>query len=756
MTLKAGIILRDSVRQTDKIFSYLIPERLIGTIVPGSYVEVPFGKANRLELAVVYSVDEVMEGENISKFKSINRLVDPIPVLTEEQITLIKPLAARYLCTMGDIVSFMVPSVVGKKAAPKETFVSIADKEYVENALAENKFRSMVHVNVLEYLLQQGETEKKLLQNSTESNDAQLRALRDKGYIDIVKKEVDPVAMKADVDNLLETSLEERFKEVHEPNNEQNEAIGAITSANDTSVFLLHGITGSGKTEVYLNCAGKILKDGGSVLYLVPEISLTPQTVNWINGRFGKLAAVMHSKLTLKQRYEQWDLIRQGVARIIVAPRSGVFAPIKNLKLIIIDEEHEGSYKSESFPKYNTKDIALLRAKYNKCPLVLGSATPSVSSYYAAMTGHYKLLRLTQRANPNAVLPKVIPVDMKEQIKAGAGEVLSIPLRQAMAQAFADKKQVLLFLNRRGFSRTLICSSCGSACTCPNCSVGMTLHNNRRSNNRMLICHYCGYTISADEAKCPDCEGTKFTRAGVGTQQLEELLATLYPHEKILRMDQDTTLTPGSHEEILSKFRNHEASILIGTQMIAKGHDFPDVTVVGVLGADLMMNSSDYKASERAFQLITQAAGRAGRSDNPGEVYIQSYKPENPLLKFAACQNYQAFYDSEIKYRESMNLPPFKATGDIVLSLPDEDMLYSRIAVVSKYLKDFLKVQPDKYAFELFGPVESPIYELRGRYRMMFVIKAVNKSALNAVFKQMMQDFDAEYYPLSFDNDSAG
>ncbi len=284
----------------------------------------------------------------------------------------------------------------------------------------------------------------------------------------------------------------------------------------------------------------------------------------------------------------------------------------------------------------------------------------------------------------------------------------------------------------------------------------MTLHSNRRSNSRMLICHYCGYTIPESEAKCDECSGIKFTKAGIGTQQLEDLLGKLFPAEKVLRMDQDTTLTPGSHESILAKFRNHEASILIGTQMIAKGHDFPDVTVVGVLGADLMLNSSDYRASERAFQLITQSAGRAGRAGFEGEVYIQSYKPENPILKFASVQNYEAFYESEIKYREDMRLPPFKATGDIVLSLPDEDLLMSRISSLSNYLKDFLANQPLEYAFELYGPIEAPIYELRGRYRMMFVIKAVNKSALNAVFKQVMKDFNSELYPLSFDNDSAG
>lgn len=752
---KAAIILRDSVRQTDKLFTYLIPERLDERIVPGSYVEVPFGRGNMSKTGVVYEVSDATSDD--AKLKTITRLLDPLPVLTPEQICLIKPLATRYLCTMGDVVSLMVPSIVGRKAPPKETYCYIKNHDEVINALANNSFRSMAHVHMLEYLLSEGPTIKKQLLNNTDSTENQLKTLRDKGYVGVEIKEVDPATKNASEVALLDEPTDDVFKTKHSMNDEQLNAYNKITASSDNAtIHLLHGITGSGKTEVYLNCAGKILSEGGSVLYMVPEISLTPQTVNWIIGRFGKLAAVMHSRLTDKQRYEQWDLIRQGIARIIVAPRSGVFAPIANLKLIIIDEEHDTSYKSETFPKYNTKDIAILRARYNKCAVVLGSATPSVTSYYAAKRGVYNLIKLSKRANPNAVLPKVKQIDMKAQIKEGAGEILSLPLRSAMAKAFSENKQVLIFLNRRGFARTLVCSSCGSSCSCPNCSVGMTLHSNRRSNSRMLICHYCGYTIPESEAKCDECSGTKFTKAGIGTQQLEDLLGKLFPAEKVLRMDQDTTLTPGSHESILAKFRNHEASILIGTQMIAKGHDFPDVTVVGVLGADLMLNSSDYRASERAFQLITQSAGRAGRAGFEGEVYIQSYKPENPILKFASVQNYEAFYESEIKYREDMRLPPFKATGDIVLSLPDEDLLMSRISSLSNYLKDFLANQPLEYAFELYGPIEAPIYELRGRYRMMFVIKAVNKSALNAVFKQVMKDFNSELYPLSFDNDSAG
>jgi primosomal protein N' (replication factor Y) len=345
---------------------------------------------------------------------------------------------------------------------------------------------------------------------------------------------------------------------------------------------------------------------------------------------------------------------------------------------------------------------------------------------------------------------------MKEQVKLGAGDILSIPLRQAMAVAFSQKKQVLLFLNRRGYARTLVCEDCGKPVSCVNCSVGMTLHNNRRTGSQSLICHYCGYMINASEAQCSFCGCKHFTKAGFGTQQLETLLQEVFPHEKVLRMDQDTTVSPGAHREIIESFARKEASILIGTQMIAKGLDFPDCTVVGVLGADLMISASSYKASERAFQLITQAAGRAGRGDDPGKVFIQSYDPSNPLFRYACTQDYRAFYDTEIAYRQKMNLPPFKAIGEIVLSLEDESALQERGRDLYHYLSDFLSYQDKSYGFELYGPVPAVIYELRGRYRLSFIIKASNKSAINAVFRHVMDDFDHVRYPLSYDNDPTG
>ncbi len=749
----AKVILRDAVRMTDRLYTYLIPDEMKDAIVPGSYVEVPFGKGNRMMTGCVI---EVSDEETAGNLKAISSLKYPHPVLTDEQIKLIKPLASRYLCKMGDVLSLMVPSQVGRIRPSYTDIVSLVNKTEALSVLHEGKLRSMAHIRILEYLLDNGDTSRKRLLSSCDASSEQLRAVVSKGLISIKRIEGSDEEDADEKDSVPAEGLNECLTEGHELNPGQDEAFREISAADETkpSVFLLHGITGSGKTEVYLKCAGEVLKKGGSVIYMVPEISLTPQTASRITGRFGDRAAVFHSRLNDRQRLVQWERIRSGKANIIVGPRSVIFAPVNDLKMIVIDEEHDSSYKSETFPRYNAKDVAAMRAKLTGASIVLGSATPSVSSYYAAKQGIYKLLKLTKRANPDAVLPRVIPVDMKEEIRKGTGEILSSPLRTAIAKAVADKKQSILFLNRRGYSRTLICEDCGSPVSCPRCSVGMTLHTARRSRVMRLICHYCGYTIPSDEAVCSECGGSKLTRSGIGTQQLEEMLQKIFPAEKILRMDQDTTMTTGSHEEILRKFRDKEASILIGTQMIAKGHDFPDVTVVGIIGADMISSSSDFRSSERAFQLITQASGRAGRAENRGEVYLQSYRPDDPLLIYAASQNYEAFYDEEIRYREAMNLPPFKAVGEMVLSLPDEDMLTTRSYDLEKYLRDYLSCQPDRYGFELMGPNPSPIYELRGRYRMVFVLKAVNKSALNAVFRQVMTDFTPDLYPISFDTDS--
>lgn len=747
-----SVILRGSVRQTDRLYTYRIPEEHRTGISLGSLVSVPFGKGDSQRAAVVVDLKEDVS-EDTNSIKDIATVISSLPVLHRDQIALIDKISDRFNCTKGDVVELMVPSCVVNHSDPTEVFVDIALRDKVIGVLESETLRSIAHINILEYLLERGKCSRKELMAALSCSTAQVKALVDKGLLVLTKESSDsevsvfPVAGDVPVG---------KFTQEYELRPEQKSAIDTIlegVESKNGNTYLLFGITGSGKTEVYLNVAKKVISEGGSVIYMVPEISLTPQTINWIKGRLGDSVAVLHSRLTNKQRYEQWNNIRTGKAKVIVGPRSGIFAPAVDLRLIILDEEHDGSYKAESHPRYSARDIARMRSKLTGASVVLGSATPSVESFYAANKGAYTLLELKSRARQEATLPEIIPVDMKEQIKLGGGDMLSIPLRQAMAVAFSQDKQVILLLNRRGFSRSLVCEDCGEPVTCKNCSVAMTLHNNRRNGTQNLICHYCGYTIPSYEARCNVCSGNHFTKAGFGTQQLEEFIHKIFPNEKVLRMDQDSTMTPGAHKEIIEKFAAKEASILIGTQMIAKGLDFPDVTVVGVLGADLMLASSSYKASEKSFQLITQAAGRAGRGEDKGKVFIQSLNPDQPLIKFACTQNYRAFYEQEIDYRQKLRLPPYKAIGEIVLSLPDENLLISRANELAKYLNQFLGYQDKKYQFEVYGPIPCVIYELRGKYRMSFVIKAVNKSAINGVFKRLIEDFDHNKYPMSFDND---
>lgn len=744
--LLASVILRDSVKNTDLVYTYKVPSSMSSDILPGQIVDVPFGMHNGRRDGIVKAVsDEEYTGKY--RLKDILSIRDYKPVMNPDQIKLIDYISKRYVCTMGDAISLMVPSAVVNHQNPLVRFVKLANRELALDVLCNNKLKSINQINILSYLLEKDNVPATELLVSTSTNNGMLTALKNKGLISVYSE-------RTEVDSTICNDTQTPDGPVHELNDEQEKAVAKICEKRDKAkVFLLHGITGSGKTEVFLKCAEKYLERGEKVLYLVPEISLTPQTIRWIKSRFRNGVAVLHSRLTDKQRYEEWNKIRNNEASIIVAARSGVFAPIENLKLIIIDEEHDSSYKSDNHPRYNAREIAITRAKMCGATVVLGSATPSIETYYAASNGYYELLSLTKRANPNARLPKVTIVDMKEQVKLGAGNFFSMPLRNSMAKAISENKQIILFLNRRGFSRTHICKDCGEPRHCPSCSVGLTLHNNRYSSEKLLICHYCGYTETLSNAKCDSCGCTEFTSIGYGTQQLEEEVKKNFPGVGVLRMDQDTTTGAGAHEKIIEAFRKHEASILIGTQMIAKGHDFPAVTVVGILDTDIMTSSPDYRGSERAFQLITQAAGRAGRDNDPGEVFIQTYRPDNPLTMYASCQDYSSFYKSQIEYRKALSLPPFKASGEMVISSTDETELMRISADLNNYLKAFLGYQSSDCAFELYGPIPAPIYELRGNYRNVFNIKAKNRSMLIAVFSQVLKDFDYTIYPISIDSD---
>ncbi|EFE92853.1 primosomal protein N' [Oribacterium sp. oral taxon 078 str. F0262] len=481
----------------------------------------------------------------------------------------------------------------------------------------------------------------------------------------------------------------------------------------DPPSYLLFGVTGSGKTEVYLRILEEVIQSGRQAILLIPEISLTYQTVLRVSGRFQGRTAILHSRMSLGERYEQYLRCERGEVDILIGPRSAVFAPFSGLGLIIMDEEQEGAYKSETAPCYETREVAEKRAELSGCPILYGSATPSLTIYRAALSGRPRLLRLKKRAVPGSCLPKTEIVDLRRELSEGNRSVFSRRLRELMEEKLSLGEQIMLFMNRRGYSSFVSCRSCGEAIRCPHCDVSLTLHRDGR-----LRCHYCGYELPLMKS-CPSCGSPYLAPFGTGTEKLESLCQKEFPGARLLRMDRDTTGRKGGYEEILERFRNREADILIGTQMIVKGHDFPGVTLVGVIAADLSLFSPDFRSQEKTFQLLTQAAGRAGRGENPGTVVIQSYQPEHYAIVLSMRQDYELFYEKELAFREMMGYPPCSRLLTIRLSSADESFLE---AVSSQSFSRFESRARDAGA-ELIGPLNAPLYKLKDIFRKIIYIK---------------------------------
>ena len=483
---------------------------------------------------------------------------------------------------------------------------------------------------------------------------------------------------------------------------------------NEYKQFLLYGVTGSGKTEVYLQLIEKVLKIGKNAIVLVPEISLTPQMLDRFISRFGKSdIAILHSKLSIGERHDEWKRIREKKARIVIGARSAIFAPIENIGIIIVDEEHDSSYKSETNPRYNAKEIAKILAKKNKAPLLLGSATPDINTFYNATNEDeegntkIKLLTLTKRANQSS-LPKVEIIDLKQELANGNRSMLSMELYNSIEENISQKRQTILFLNRRGYSTFIMCRNCGYTVKCPNCNISMTYH----SYEKKLKCHYCSYEENLVTI-CPECHSDKIRYFGTGTQKLEQEINKQFPNATTIRMDVDTVTKKNSHEEILNKFKNENIDILIGTQMVVKGHHFPNVTLVGVIAADSSLNIDDYRANERTFQILTQVAGRAGRENLPGKVIIQTYNPDNFSIICAQKQNYEMFYETEIALRKQLKYPPF---CDIILISFNSLNEYNIKNVSNEMYKKLLE-KLNQEEFKIFRPMPSPIDKIQNRYR---------------------------------------
>jgi primosomal protein N' (replication factor Y) len=504
------------------------------------------------------------------------------------------------------------------------------------------------------------------------------------------------------------------------------------------NTYLIHGVTGSGKTEVYMEFISHVVKEKKQVIMLIPEISLTWQTVMRFYKRFGNRVSVLHSRMSAGERYDQYERARTGDIDIIIGPRSALFAPFQNLGLIIIDEEHENSYKSELSPRYDARETAAMRAKMSGAALVLGSATPSLESYTKALKGEYRLLTLKERARASAALPTAEIVDLREELKAGNRSIFSRRLKELIEDRLEKGEQTMLFINRRGYATFVSCRSCGEALKCPHCDVTLTLHR-----DGMMRCHYCGYTVPQPK-RCPSCSSPYIAPFGTGTQKIEEMAGKMFPQARILRMDFDTTSKKGGHQEILSAFGRGEADILIGTQMIVKGHDFPKVTLVGALAADLSLYASDYRCTEETFNLLTQAAGRAGRGEKAGCMVIQTYQPDHYSIQAAAAQDYERFYDREMAFRKMLGYPPAVGLLTIQLQSKKEELL----ARAGESLTTFL---PEDLAF--IGPVNAPVYKVNDIYRKFLYIKHENYDILIQIRKmaeQHLKELDGHEYLTAF------
>ena len=718
----AEVIINTNAKKLNRSFDYKVPKELEEQVMIGSKVLVSFGNKKELEEGFIVGFKESTE----YKVKEIAKLEDK---LSDKRIQLAKWMAKKYFCNISECIKLMqTPGTRTKnkeKRIQEKTINTIylkKDYEEIEFDIEANKIKSENHIKILKFVKDNEGATISEIEMFTNCSRAIVNTLIKNGYLEIVETKIqrNPLANKK-----IEKTSKLTFTE------EQQEAYQKIEKSIDENKyeeFLLFGVTGSGKTEIYLQLIEKVLKQNQKAIMLVPEISLTPQMIERFIARFDKeRIAVLHSKLSIGERYDEWNKIKENKADIIIGARSAIFAPVQNLGIIIIDEEHDSSYKSEATPKYNAIEIANKIAKEEKIPIVLGSATPDITTYYKAEKGEITKLTLTKRAN-NSNLPQIEIIDLKQELANGNHSMLSFELYNSIEENLKNHYQTILFLNRRGYSTFIMCRDCGYTVKCKNCNISMTYH----SFEKKLKCHYCGYEENLVTI-CPECGSKKIRYFGTGTQKLEDEIHKQFPNATTIRMDVDTVTKKNSHEEILNKFKNDNIDILIGTQMVVKGHHFPKVTLVGVIAADSSLNMDDYRANEKTFQILVQVAGRAGRENLSGKVVIQSYNPENFSIQTAKKQNYQEFYETEITLRKQLKYPPF---CDIIVigfnSLKEE-----KIIETSQKVYDLLKEKvPENYIIS--KPAPSPIDKIQNRYRWRIIIKGNMDWNLNEILNKCL------------------
>ena len=796
----AGLYIIGVPYRVDRIFDYYIPSAYLGMLEPGMIVTVPFGRSNKKRYAVVANV---FSSDDTGNLKPITGIEEGYR-LDRDSIGLCQFMKEQYFCSFGEAAKCMLPAALfsrikeiytPSKERPEGDMISakaltvysdilkngsmssdLLTGKYGEEVLAladslvglgylekitssekknivhediihlscdsdsayrnlENKvIKGVKQISVYSHLIKHGSTAYSELASIYGVSKATIKTLEEKKLIEIERREVmrNPYAGKG------------KPPKDYELTEKQKEALGIINSLLDqpgSHAALLYGVTGSGKTAVIKKTIDRVIANGKKVIMLVPEIALTPQAVSVFCSYYGDRVALIHSSLSEGERFDSWRRICSGDADICIGTRSAIFAPFKDLGLIVIDEEHEHTYKSEMSPKYHARDIARYRAAHSGALMLLSSATPSLESFYKARKGKYTLIKLTERYNDRA-LPQTIINDMRVDTEAGNLDALGTLMRDAVKKISVRGEQAILFVNRRGYNNFVSCPLCGHVEKCERCSVSYTYHSygKRDPKNGSLVCHYCGSRKPAPRV-CPECGNDALLYNGFGTQKAEESLTELFPSLRVMRMDADTTGSKFSFDRMIESFRKGEADILIGTQMVSKGHDFPNVTLVGVLSADSMLYMDDFRANERSFSLLTQVVGRAGRAEKQGIAIIQTYNPDHTVIRYAAAQDYEAFYENEIALRKNYLFPPFCDIAVFTFGAPEESVFKTILPEFAKSLSGMLENEFRDVKMVVYGPVEAPLYKLNNMYRMRYIIKCKNNGRTRELLSKLYCEF---------------
>ena len=717
----ADIIIDIKHEKLDRIFQYRIPESLQEELRPGMEVLVPFGKGNRITKGYVTGISEICDYD-LSKVKEIRDISRTGVAIEGKLVALAAWMKENYGGTMIQALKTVLPIKQKENAQVKKRLRLLLDAETGREKLVFYLEKNQkARARLLAALLDDPVLEYDLVTKKLNITLPVIRVLEEQGVLAVEERRVYRNPVKEGTMGRKKITYTEEQKHVIERFRQDYE--GGVRRT-----YLLHGVTGSGKTEVYMEMIRLVVEQGKQAIVLIPEIALTYQTVMRFYRSFGDRVSIMNSRLSAGERYDQMMRAKAGQVDVMIGPRSALFTPFPDLGLIVIDEEHEPTYKSEQVPRYHARETAQERARMEGASLVLGSATPSLEAMYRARRGEYVLFEMKNRSRMQQ-MAKVYTVDLRQELRNGNRSILSEKLQEMMEERLERKEQVMLFLNRRGYSGFVSCRECGHVVKCPHCDVSLSVHRDGR-----MVCHYCGYS-QPKVTECPECGSRHIGEFRAGTQQIEDIVKARFPGARVLRMDMDTTRQKDAHEKILSAFANEEADVLVGTQMIVKGHDFPNVTLVGILAADMSLYTDDYRSGERTFQLLTQAVGRAGRGERSGEAVIQTYSPEHYAIVTAAAQDYAAFYEEEIRYRELMGYPPVENLLAVLVSCEDEELLDRGC----RYLKEFSMRFREKAQASVIGPASPGIDKIKDIYRRVLYIKAPDYGMLTAVKDRLEQ-----------------